>query len=346
MSNKVELLELRAKIQDLEDATSFIEEGFLVIDRDGKIKLGNDSFRKIICREDVEGKPYWNVFEDESINELLKRAIAHRQNITEEIIFNNKIYTCHINFVPKREKTVVVFYDITEIKKLEKIKRDFVSNVSHELRTPLTAIKGYIETLQEEISNPRRRKYIDIIERNVRRLTNIVEDLLLLSKLEDRELHVEFEWLNLGYLVKNIVDVFKFKAKDKGLKLYFEEEPDLPIIKGDPFKLEQLFINLIDNAIKYTEKGYVRVSLGKGNGNVRIFVEDTGIGIHEKDIVRIFERFYVVDKSRSRQLGGTGLGLSIVKHIVLLHGGKIDVESILGKGTKFIIHLPLCPESE
>ncbi len=338
------LSELRAKIQDLEDATSFIEEGFLVIGKDGRIKLGNNSIRRIICKKDIEGKYYWEIFEDEIISELLKEPIGNGKNISEEIVFNNKIYTCHINFIPERKKTVVVFYDITEIKELEKIKRDFVSNVSHELRTPLTAIKGYIETLQDEISDPRRRKYIDIIERNVRRLTNIVEDLLLLSKLEDRELHIEFEWLDLISLVKNIVDVFKFKAKDKGIKLYFEKNPELPMMKGDAFKLEQLFINLIDNAIKYTEKGYVKIYLNKKESDVEIIIEDTGIGIPEKDIVRIFERFYVVDKSRSRQLGGTGLGLSIVKHIVLLHSGRIDVESVLGKGTKFIIYLPFSPD--
>jgi len=232
-----------------------------------------------------------------------------------------------------------VLYDITDLKNLERLKKDFVANISHELRTPLTAIKGFVETLEEEeeIKNV---QYLEIIKRHTDRLMNIVNDLLILSELEQTEKALVTEDVNLVSLAENILKVFEHRAKEKGIELKLGAAKDLKTVRADPFKLEQMLINLLDNAIKYTEKGEVLISLSQDDGKSIIEIKDTGIGIPASNLPRIFERFYVVDKSRSKKLGGTGLGLSIVKHIVLLHGGIIDVESSQGIGTKFTIVLP------
>ena len=200
-------------------------------------------------------------------------------------------------------------------------------------------IRDSVETLEEEIKGSSKH-YLDIIKKHTERLINIVSDLLLLSELEEKGLTQIKEKMNLEEIAENVCKIFEQKAKEKNLKLSLICE-EKPVIKGDPFKLEQMFINLIDNAIKYTEKGEVSVFLRQTDKEIIVKVKDTGIGIPEEHLNRIFERFYVVDKSRSKKLGGTGLGLSIVKHIVLLHNGKIDVESTPGKGTEFTITFPL-----
>ena len=253
---------------------------------------------------------------------------------------NNRIFLCSATSLKSKEEIVLVFHDITEIKEIEKMKRDFVANVSHELRTPLTAIKGFVETLLDEEKDLNKKHYLKIIQRHTDRLINIVKDLLLLSQLEERRSKLEIEDVNLKRLLEDISKMFIEKIKQKKLKLKIEIQKDLPLVKADPFKLEQMFINLIDNAIKYTDKGEIKISIEQIDNLIKIVVADTGIGISEKHLSRIFERFYVVDKSRSRRYGGTGLGLSIVKHVVLLHNGKIEVKSKKNKGTKFTIYLP------
>jgi two-component system phosphate regulon sensor histidine kinase PhoR len=235
---------------------------------------------------------------------------------------------------------VAVFHNITASKRVEKIKKDFVMNVSHELRTPLTAVKGFVETLDEQI-DIHNRHYLEIIKRHTDRLIHIVEDLLTLSELEEKGVEAPLENIDLSVVLENVFPLFEQQVKEKGLRLSREIASDLPPLKGDPFKLEQMFINLIDNAVKYTEKGTIVVSLRHKENRIIIQVQDTGHGIPKEDLPRLFERFYVVDKSRSRRLGGTGLGLSIVKHVVLLHNGTIDVESKVGVGTTFSISFPI-----
>jgi two-component system phosphate regulon sensor histidine kinase PhoR len=185
-------------------------------------------------------------------------------------------------------------------------------------------------------------KYIQVIKRNTERLISMVDDLLVLSELEDKGGKLQIEKIDLKELMTSIVKIFRPSIKDKQLKLVMDIQDDIPNIEADIYKLEQLFINLIDNAIKYTEKGEIIVSINLLTANkVQIKITDTGIGIKEEDVSRIFERFYVVNKARSRQQGGTGLGLSIVKHILMLHKGEIRVDSRLGLGTRFIITLPV-----
>ena len=327
--------------EELDSIISSIKEGLCVLDKEGKITIYNESFRKIVKNDSVKGKFYWEVLRKIKFDELIKKVRGERSSIVEEIELNNKTYLCSATFCTNKEEIVATLHDITKIKDLEKTKKDFVSNVSHELRTPLTAIKGFVETLEETTNDDENKHYLNIIKRHTDRVINIVEDLLLLSELEEESSSLEFEDVNLEGLIENILKIFDQRLREKNLVLKFKSDKDLPLIKADPFKLEQVFINLIDNAVKYTESGEIIISLSQKDEKVVTEIQDTGICIPKEHLSRIFERFYVVDKSRSRKLGGTGLGLSIVKHIVLLHNGKIDVENIPGTGTKFIVALPI-----
>ncbi|MCX5812089.1 MAG: ATP-binding protein [Proteobacteria bacterium] len=325
--------------EELNTIISSIQEMLLVFDKEGKIKLSNESFKKLINNDNIEGKFHWEILRSPEFGELVKQVTTEKKHFTGEVRLQEKVFLCSITFLTSRDEMIAIFHDITDFKNLETIKRDFVANISHELRTPLTAIKGFVETLEDEedIKNPH---YLEVIKRHTDRLMNIVGDLLLLSELEEKGIEIEFEEVSLTTLAENTLKIFDQKAKEKGLTFNVHAEEGIPLIKADPFKLEQMLINLIDNAIKYTEQGEINVSLYYSHPYVKIAIEDTGMGIPGKHLQRIFERFYVVDKSRSKKLGGTGLGLSIVKHIVLLHGGTIDVESAMGKGTKFIVTIP------
>ena len=327
--------------EELNSIISSINEGLCVIDKNGAISISNESFRKTVQNDSVKGKLYWEVIRKTRFDELMKRVRNDQKSIVDEIEFNNQIFLCSATLCSNKEDIVATLYDITTIKNLEKTKKDFVSNVSHELRTPLTAIKGFVETLQDTNSDDKNKHYLNIISRHTDRVIRIVNDLLLLSKLEGAPGNLELEKVNLKNLIENILKIFEQSLKEKKLALKFNASNSLPIINADPFKLEQVFINLIDNAIKYTERGEISISLNSYNETVTIEIQDTGICIPQEHLSRIFERFYVVDSSRSRKLGGTGLGLSIVKHIVLLHNGKIDVKNIPGVGTNFVVSLPV-----
>jgi len=331
--------ELSNQKEELNSIISSIQEGLSVLDKEGKVLLSNESFKSIVQNNFTEGKFYWEIIREPKFTQLIKKAKQEEKNLSEELELNDRIYLCSATFLEAREETIVIFHDITERKNVEKMKRDFVVNVSHELRTPLTAIKGYVETLEEEVDKKGRR-YVEVIKRNTERLIAIVQDLLLLSELEEKE-SLEIEKVNIKEIVENVIRISEHKLKEKKLDFRVNIENDIPPLRADFFKLEQMFVNLIDNAIKYTEKGEISVSAKHDQEKIIIEIKDTGIGIPKEHLNRIFERFYVVDKSRSRKLGGTGLGLSIVKHIVILHKGKIDVESIPGAGTKFIVTLPL-----
>jgi len=337
---KVLITNLSEQKEALDTIISSIHEGLLVLDKKGKILLSNKSFKKICGFENIEGKLYWEVIRDPELGELIRDVEKERTGIIKEIELLGKNYICNASYLSKYEEIVLTFINITEMKGVEKIKKDFVVNVSHELRTPLTAIKGFMETLGESVDKKNRR-YVEIVLRHTERLINIVKDLLALSELEESRIKLEVENVNLEKLLKNVITIYENEIKNKKLKFVFESEKKLPAIKGDSYRLEQMFINLIENAIKYTDKGEIRVTLKSENKEVKLEVKDTGVGIAEEHLTRIFERFYVVDKSRSRKLGGTGLGLSIVKHIVLLHKGNIDVKSTPGEGTSFVITLPV-----
>ena len=331
--------ELGQQKEELKTIIDSLQEGLLVLDKQGRVIRSNESFRKIIGNQVVEGKLYWEIMRNPRFPELLKKAGLEKEKFMEDLTLGDRVFMCSVTPLQGGDGIVSIFYDITEIKNTEKIKKEFVINVSHELRTPLTAIKGYAETLRKEVDTAPGKKYLEIVERNTGRLINIVNDLLLLSSLEEKAV-LELEDIDLGGFLENVIRIFEQRLKDKQLSLVIDVKENLPPIKADLFKLEQMLVNLLDNAVKYTDRGEITVSMDVHDKRVRIQVRDTGIGIPKDDIPRIFERFYVVDKSRSRKSGGTGLGLSIVKHIVLLHHGTIDIESALGKGTSVTVTLP------
>jgi two-component system phosphate regulon sensor histidine kinase PhoR len=331
--------ELRQQKEELNSIIHSLQEGLLVLDKQGKIIRANESFWRIVGSQPVEGKFYWQTVRNPQLAELLKRAGTEKRKFVEELPLAERVFMCSVTPLAEREEIVFIFHDITEIKNIERIKKDFVVNVSHELRTPLSAIKGYAETLHEEVAAAPSKKYVEIIQRNTDRLINIVNDLLLLSSLEEKAA-LGLEDIDVRSFLENVVKIFDQRLKDKQLSLVMDVKENLPTIKADLFKLEQMMVNLLDNAVKYTDRGEIAVSADVHEKRVRIQVRDTGIGVPKDDIPRIFERFYVVDKSRSRKSGGTGLGLSIVKHIVLQHSGTIGIESAPGEGTTVTVTLP------
>lgn len=236
--------------------------------------------------------------------------------------------------------TVVVLEDITDLKKLEKMRSQFVANVSHELKTPLTSIKGFSETLKFVKDEETRNKFLDIINDESERLTRLINDILSLSTIEQTRT-IKNEEIDAGKETETVYNLLMPKAESKDVHLNLIQKESV-VIYGDRDNYKQLIMNLVDNAIKYTkESGEVTITIDKEGDNLKLVIEDTGVGIPEKHLSRIFERFYRVDKARDRAMGGTGLGLAIVKHIVLLMEGTIDVESEIGKGTTFIITIPI-----
>ena len=234
---------------------------------------------------------------------------------------------------------VAVFHDISDLKRLERIRKDFVANVSHELRTPVTVIKGYAEALitdMQQTSPEQLSRFLEIIYNHSERLAHLIGDLLTLSELESGGTSLELTPISIDGATKHAVALLEQKARDKGITIDWSSVKDAPQVLADRGRLEQVLVNLLDNAIKYIpEKGTITVSATDTGSMVKVAVNDTGVGIPPKDLPRLFERFYRVDTARSREQGGTGLGLSIVKHIVQIHGGTISVESSHGKGSTF-----------
>lgn len=328
--------------EELNNLITSINEGLVSLNEEGRIILSNEKFNNIVETEIIQGKKLKKIIKEKSFNNLFKDTLKKRNSITREIQINDNYFLASSNYIESKNEVVILFHDITEIKKLELIKKDFVTNVSHELRTPLTAIKGFLETLYNEVEdNDIAIKYMNIMSRHTDRLIEMVQDLLTLSEIEDQKENMIFTEVNLFKFVNNVSKIFEQKLKDKNLLLKINSNNEKIEIEVDSFKIEQLFINLIDNAIKYTDNGNIEINLISNENSINIEIIDTGIGIPEEDLERIFERFYLVNKARTRKVGGTGLGLSIVKHIVLNHNGTIKVESKVDVGTKFLIKLPI-----
>ncbi len=348
MAQKLEDLfnELSLERKELKSIMERIQAGLLVLDLEGRIIFCNQSFKLFggvqlpRGNDTLEGRFYWEVLRGADLNPFLQKIRQKPGNYLEEITIKSNIYLCSTTYMKRRKQLVLIFHDITPLKEIQRVKRDLVANVSHELKTPLTAIRGFVETLLDMEEEPDKRHYLEIIERHTKRLDNIIKDLLILSDLENKK-ELNLEKVNLPKLINEIQTLFISRIKKKGLLFVTEVAPGAEEIKADAFQLEQLFFNLIDNAIKYTPKGKIEVKVTPfGEDKIKIIVSDSGIGIPQEHLPYIFERFYVVNKSRSRKSGGTGLGLSIVKHIVQIHKGEIKVRSKLGKGTKFVVVLP------
>jgi two-component system phosphate regulon sensor histidine kinase PhoR len=239
---------------------------------------------------------------------------------------------------------VVVLHDITELRKLERVRRDFVANVSHEFRTPLTAIQGFAETLLAGAidDSQNRTRFLEIILEHSRRLARLTEDLLMLSKMDAERLELEIRRLSVSQLIESCLETAQRRAAEKDLRISVNTPQRLPDIAGDRRRLAEVLQNLLDNAIQYTlPGGQIMLSAEEGDAEVVVTVSDTGIGIPRADQPRIFERFYRVDVARSREAGGTGLGLAIAKHLVEVHGGRLWVDSEVGQGSQFHFSVPL-----
>jgi two-component system phosphate regulon sensor histidine kinase PhoR len=236
---------------------------------------------------------------------------------------------------------------VTQLRRLEEMRRDFVANVSHEIRTPLTAIKGFVETLHHntDATPEEAERFLGIISRHVDRLNTIIEDLLMLSRIENEaeQGEIKREKIRLRDILQNALQIARPQAEEKRIRIELAGDEEL-LAMVDPVLLEQAVVNLLDNAVKYSDpEKRVRISAEADGDGIRIDVRDQGIGIDKRHLPRLFERFYRVDKARSRAAGGTGLGLAIVKHIAQAHGGQVTVESRPGEGSCFTIHLPPDP---
>ncbi|WP_226528546.1 two-component system histidine kinase PnpS [Metabacillus niabensis] len=326
--------------------------GLILIDGRGYINLVNRAYKELF-EVDSAGflyQLYHDAFEHQEIIETVEEIFMTEVKVRKQLHLPIKIERRHfevygapiIGTNDEWKGIVLVFHDITELKKLEQMRKDFVANVSHELKTPITSIKGFSETLLDgALSDKQTAEYfLSIILKESDRLQTLIQDLLDLSKIEQQGFLLSIQPCDLREILEDISVILESKAKEKNVELNMILPENSTYIEGDVYRLKQIFINLINNALTYTPQGgSVSVSVGKQDNYVRVTVSDTGIGIKSEEIPRIFERFYRVDRARSRNSGGTGLGLAIVKHLVEAHKGQISVQSEVGKGTTFTVKL-------
>ncbi|MGG3915769.1 two-component system histidine kinase PnpS [Rossellomorea vietnamensis] len=334
--------------------TTLIENmgsALLLIDHRGFVVLTNRTFREFFNLEESQLKKvrYHEVIHYSEVNKLVEEIFMTEERLRKQILLPYKLDRKHyevygapiIGNNDEWKGIVVVFHDITELKKLEQMRKDFVANVSHELKTPITSIKGFSETLLDGAMNDpdTLKSFLDIILKESDRLQSLIQDLLELSKIEKQGFQLFVEEVEVAGLIEDVIPILKEKAKPKDISMQADFE-SRGTAEVDSYRLKQVFINLISNAIAYTPKGgIVSVKVLEDQDKVYVKVEDNGMGISQEELPRIFERFYRVDKARSRNSGGTGLGLAIVKHIIEAHEGDIEVESKLEKGTTFTVTL-------
>lgn len=327
-------------------------DGVMVIDRSGEIVLMNQSLKEFLQVDSmVTGKKPLEVIRNIDIQELAQRVLtSHSRLESREITLllpEERVLLAHATPVLRADAidgAVLVFHDITELRRLEKVRQDFVANVSHELRTPVSTIRGYAETLLEGALEDKAHagEFLRIIYDDAERLSKLINDLLDLSRIESGKMKIVLEECSLEAVVDKVLTGMDKEAHKNSVTIKKDIPPRLARIRIDEAAIAQVLFNLVENAIKYNNAGgSVTISARETDRGVEVSVADTGIGIPQQDIPRIFERFYRVDKARSRDLGGTGLGLSIVKHIVHAHRGEVTVESELGRGSTFRFTLPL-----
>ncbi len=322
-----------------------LSDAVLLVDEEDRVEIVNDTFLQEfnLKERDVRERLYSEAIREPVLIELIERArttgLTQRGNIINEDtdrVFRATVYPVRLNH---STNIMVILRDITERKEVERLKRDFIANVSHELKTPITNIKGYVETLIEELSPECRDslEFLRVIHKNTQRMERLVLDLIQLSSIESGAIRIEKREIGLKDFLKEVTEEFRKAAEQKGLAMSMSLEDEQEVIRADPLRLKQILSNLIDNAIKFTEKGSVVVGAFREDSLLILFVQDTGIGIPKKYIPRLGERFFRVDPSRSRELGGTGLGLAIVKHLVNAHGWRMEIESREASGTRVSI---------
>ncbi|NPV03788.1 MAG: HAMP domain-containing protein [Syntrophaceae bacterium] len=351
--------ELQRRIDALQEEKGKVEaafssamDGVLLLGIDGKIETVNQGMRSLVGNRygEIIGKTPLEAFRNLDLQKALDQYRATAQPVFQEIVFGEgppnvfDVAISGVRGVPGGEgKIMLVFHDVTRLKKLERMRVDFVANVTHEIKTPLTAILGFVETLQEGAIEDREtaKKFLTTISRHAERLNRLVEDLLTISNIELGEMRFCFESVSLAGIVQSVMNILHVKAQEKRIDLAVEIPEGLPPIRADRDRLSQILINVLDNAVKFTPAGgRVRLSAAAADGEVLVRIEDTGIGVPRDEIGRLGERFYRVDKTRSRELGGTGLGLSIVKHLMAAHRGRMEIESQLGRGTTVFLYFP------
>ena len=350
--------QLRSTFEQLQDersrfaaAVNGIGEGILVADRKQRIVLHNPAMDQMLPGPQLEKGSSLRDWPHPEIPELFDRVLETGEACSADVQVADPVErSWKVSCAPivsrkgKVQAVVAVFYDITELERVDRMRKDFVINVSHELRTPLAAIQGYAETLLDgAIDDPAtNRRFMKILWQNAERLAQLTADLMTLSQIEVNTREFHFSEHNVNEMLDQAAETIEQIARKKDVTVKVEHAPDNTVVSCDSGAIHQVLTNLLDNAAKYTsEGGSIRVGARRADANVEFYVADTGIGIAPEHIPRLFERFYRVDKARSRQLGGTGLGLAIVKHLVLSHRGGVRVESRLGAGSTFYFALPL-----
>lgn len=323
-----------------------LSDGLILVDTKGRILLCNEAVRKLFAIEtEIEGRTVAETVRNAELMEVIDGVIREEGPVSREIsvshpreLFLMATATPFYAHAGKEKLSgvVITLHDITRLKHLEEMRKDFVANVSHEIKTPITAIKGFAETLLDGAIDDREnaRKFLETIKNHSERLNSLVGDLLTLSRIEMGDIDLRRYDVNINNLIDTVFTTLRDKAETKGLFLEKSLPPEPFGIKADRDRLIQVLLNLVDNGIKFTDEGRVTVGMEKDRGHTILFVEDTGAGIPKKHLPRLGERFYRVDKARSRELGGTGLGLAIVKHLVKAHGWNMEIESTQGRGTK------------
>ena len=334
-----------------------VQDGLLVVDARRRITLTNRTFEELFgLRGPAAGVPLLETVRHATLDWLIAETLRTGEAMRSELsLADSQTHSerhIEVNAVPIKNAldettgAVLLFHDITELKRLDQIRSDFVANVSHELRTPLSILRGYVETLLDNPKPSREElaRILAIMERHSKRLGLLVQDLLSLAQLESSNATLALSVVRVEELFNNVVRDWREKLAAKNLKVIVDVSPDASTLRADETRLQEVLYNLLENAVKYSrEKGQIQLQAGRRGPETVLSVSDDGTGISKEDLPRIFERFYRADKARSRELGGTGLGLAIVKHIAQLHGGRVEAESELGKGTTIRVVLPTHP---
>jgi len=325
-------------------------EGVLAVDRDLRVTFCNNSFARALgARIPAQpGTPLVELVRDPGLRRIISDVLASGDRVEQRLTLPAaEDHTFEVLAGPlagsSTRGALAILHDITEIERLERVRKDFVANVSHELRTPLAAIRGYAETLLDGalLDQANNRRFVEIIQAQATRLSNIASDLLTISELESSAEAPKAHPVSIRAVLESALRTVDSAARIRGVQLKCAAIDDLKVL-GHELRLEQVFVNLLDNAVKFNRpNGQVRVEAYSSNGGACVSIRDTGIGIPSEDLPRVFERFYRVDKARSREMGGTGLGLSIVKHVIEQMNGAIKVDSRLGEGSEFTLTLPL-----
>lgn len=326
-----------------------MRESAIVVGADTRILASNNAAYEAFGRRNgaLENKRLTEVIRDLHLHEAFRKALKEGVSVGVELETagaEKRKYDVHIAPIEIENKTgaIGIFYDITPIERLERVRQEFLSNVSHELRTPLTSILAFVETLEDGAieDEENNRRFLGVIRRNAQRMRHLIDDISELSIIESGSVALEFKNINLHTQIEEIFTNLSGKAGENKIKLK-NDVPKETFVRADAVRLEQMLTNLIDNAVKFNSKaGSVTVGFSSGDEKDTISVADTGEGISAEHLHRIFERFYRTDRARSREIGGTGLGLAIVKHLARLHGGEVSVISNLDKGSTFFIELP------